>query len=93
MRGSVVAERLQSMVPELREQLLGGAAARTIEAELERIGAVRCFFLDASVGVVFGVDLADGTRVALKLHQEHVDEAQLRAVQAVQSHLAASGFP
>src|SRR5436190_2096159 len=93
MRESVVRERLEWMFPELREQLLGGADADTVEAELERLGAERCFFVDASIGALFGIELADGGQVALKVHQARVSEADLDAMQSVQRHLVDVGFP
>jgi hypothetical protein len=77
----------------LREQIIGTADARVVEAELERLGAVSCFFFIVSVGALFGVELADGSRAALKLHQPQVGESELRAVQRVQSYLVESAFP
>lgn len=93
MRESVVPERLKWIYPVLREQLLGAVDAPAVEAELERSGAVRCFFVDASVGVLFGIQLGDGRKVALKVHQVHSAADDLRAVQEAQAHLAAHGFP
>jgi hypothetical protein len=54
---------------------------------------VSCFFFTVSVGALFGVRLEDGSRAAVKLHQPHVPEAQLRAMQCVQKHLVESAFP
>ena len=50
------------------------------------------FLFECSVGALFGVRRADGSRVAVKLHArtppEYLDE-----MQRVQAHLAARGFP
>jgi hypothetical protein len=55
--------------------------------------AVECFAYRASIGVLFGLRLRDGTRVALKIHGERSDDAYLEAVQRVQAHLLDCGFP
>jgi hypothetical protein len=93
MRESVVPERLEWIFRELRRQILGTDDPRQVETELERLGAVACFHLEASIGALFGVELADRRRIALKVHQSGVAGRDLDAVQAAQSHLAAAGFP
>jgi hypothetical protein len=93
MRESVVPIFLGELDPALHAQILGGADAATVERELERLGAVTCFHAEASIGALFGIELADGNRVALKVHQQTLSENELDAVQGVQSHLAANGFP
>jgi hypothetical protein len=93
VRESVIAEELESLAPALREQIVGTADPRVVEAELERLGAVSCFFFTVSVGALFGVVLADGSRAAMKLHQAHIPAAELRAMQRVQMHLSDSAFP
>jgi hypothetical protein len=93
MRESVIADELETMPAALRDQIIGTDDRRAVEAELERLGAVSCFFFTVSVGAVFGVELADGSRAALKLHQPHIGEAELRAMQRVQTHLFESAFP
>jgi hypothetical protein len=50
-------------------------------------------FYRGSVGCVFGVALADGTEVVLKVYQARWTKAFLTAVGGVQRHLAAHGFP
>jgi hypothetical protein len=55
--------------------------------------AVECFAYRASIGVLFGLRLRDGARVALKLHGDRNDDAYLEAVQRVQAHLLDRGFP
>lgn len=54
--------------------------------------AVDCFAFRASVGALLGVRLGDGSRVALKVHVGR-DVGYLEAVQRVQEHLWAGGFP
>jgi hypothetical protein len=62
---------------------------------LERFGhpAIEGLFYRGSVGAVFGLGLADGNRVVLKVYQSRWSERFLRAVQAVRARLAAEGFP
>ena len=55
--------------------------------------AVECFAYRASIGVLLGLRLRDGARVALKIHGDRNDDAYLEAVQRVQAHLVACGFP
>jgi Phosphotransferase enzyme family len=47
----------------------------------------------ASVGSVHGLRLGDGRRVVVKVHPPRASVAYLEAMQAVQRHLAAAGFP
>ena len=54
--------------------------------------AVDCFHVGVSVGALFGVVLADGRRVALKVHRDG-RAAYLEAMQFVQEHLWRRGFP
>jgi len=93
VRESVVAVELLDAPPVLVEQILGGADAETVDGELQRLGAVRCFFFEASIGALFGIELADGRRLALKVHQQRVSADDLEAVQSAQAHLATHGFP
>lgn len=51
------------------------------------------FFFGVSVGAVFGLLRADGSRVAMKIHKLFTDEAYFEQVQRVQAALAAAGFP
>jgi hypothetical protein len=55
--------------------------------------AVECFAFEVSVGALFGLRLADGGRVALKIHTDRNDDAQLEGVQRVQAHVFERGFP
>ena len=50
-------------------------------------------FYESSQGAVTGVRLEDGRRVVLKVHKPDRSFAFLRSMQAVQQHLAASGYP
>jgi hypothetical protein len=54
--------------------------------------AVACFAFEVSVGALVGLELGDGSRVALKIHHER-DADSLEAVQRVQAHLFREGFP
>jgi hypothetical protein len=45
-----------------------------------------------SVGALFGLQLADGSRIALKIHVEDAPD-YLEAVQRLQAHLYRQGFP
>ena len=69
---------------------------RRLDAFCERrLGSppVRYFHCSVSVGAAFGVALADGRRVAVKVHRPERGIAFLRAAHRVQRHVAASGFP
>jgi hypothetical protein len=52
-----------------------------------------CFAFRVSIGAMFGLDLRDGSRVALKLHTATYPSDYLAAAQAVQEHLWRRGFP
>ena len=60
------------------------------DALLELVYAEECFFLASSAGMLFGLRLADGSRVALKAVRARAGLAEARAVQAA---LHSSGFP
>jgi hypothetical protein len=55
--------------------------------------AVECFAFEVSVGALLGLVLADGERVALKVHVDRAADVYLEAMQAVQEHLWSAGFP
>lgn len=71
---------------------IAAAIARFCRAELGSAPAAALFY-EASVGCVLGVDLDDGRRVVLKVHQPDKSAARLAACQAVQVALHARGFP
>jgi Phosphotransferase enzyme family len=52
-----------------------------------------CFAFRVSIGAMFGLELRDGSRVALKLHTAAYPSDYLAAAQAVQEHLWRRGFP
>jgi hypothetical protein len=72
--------------------------SRYVAAQLGRT-IVGCPLFIQSVGAVFGLDLDDGTRVALKVHtfgdqlRSFRSLAELDAVYAAHAELAAAGFP
>lgn len=53
----------------------------------------RCLFYECSQGAVFGLELEDGRRVAIKAHQPDRSAEFLAAVHDVQRHLWDRGFP
>jgi hypothetical protein len=53
----------------------------------------RPLFYRSSVGAVFGLELAGGQRVVIKVHQPDYPVTYLAAVQRVTRHLAEHGFP
>lgn len=60
----------------------------------EHLGADgECFRCEISVGVVFGVQLDDGRRVAVKAHSRTLADAALRTMQQAQRQLAEARFP
>jgi hypothetical protein len=52
-----------------------------------------CFAFRVSIGALFGLELHDGSRVALKIHTPAYSSEYLAAAQAVQEHLWQRGFP
>jgi len=52
-----------------------------------------CFYVELSVGAVFGIRLSDNRRVALKLHHPSAVHRELAAVANVQRFLYDHGFP
>jgi len=97
----LIAERRAEWVDWPVEPLVFGTGdADAIAAQIdrfcsERLGApvAEPRFFESSVGSVFGLRLADGRQVVVKAHQPNVPLEFLCAVHAVQSHLAAAGFP
>ncbi|GAA1815064.1 hypothetical protein GCM10009835_38540 [Planosporangium flavigriseum] len=52
-----------------------------------------CLFYRSNVGMVAGLVLADGRRVAAKVHQPTQTRARLTTTQRVQAHLADAAYP
>ena len=71
---------------------VAAALAQWCESELG-CSLESVFRCEVSVGVVFGVKLADGRRAAVKAHPPAVPEAELEHVQAAQRSLTATAFP
>jgi hypothetical protein len=61
--------------------------------ELFDVPIAETVFSEVSVGVVTGLELADGRRVVAKAHRPDVSLGYLHAVHQVQCALAAAGFP
>jgi hypothetical protein len=72
-----------------------GVAALLAEVETRLLGAPIAYteLFAAGVGCVHGGSLPDGRRVVVKLHAPRVAVPFLEAMQEVQRHLAAGGFP
>jgi hypothetical protein len=72
-----------------------GVAAALREMEVSLLGAAieRTELFGAGVGCVHGGRLPDGRRVVVKLHAPRVSVPFLEAMQEVQRHLSADGFP
>ncbi len=74
--------------PAAIERLVRAVCRDTLRAEI-----AGCAFYEGGVGCVFGLELAGGRRVVMKVHGAGVPAARLRSVIAVQTHLANAGFP
>jgi hypothetical protein len=89
-----IAERLW---PEARVErsIFGTDDPRAIWAQVLHAcpDAVDCFAFEVGIGARFGLVREGGTRVALKIHTPDTNLDYLDAVQRVQAHLAANGFP
>jgi Phosphotransferase enzyme family len=83
---------LRAVFPDPTPAAIGAAVERFCERALGAPVASAEFFAP-SVGSVHGVRLADGRRVVVKVHPPRASVAHLEAMQAVQRHLAAAGFP
>ena len=97
----LIAERRASWTSWPVERLVFGTddvdsiAAQVDRFCCERLGAAvaePCFF-ESSVGSVFGLQLADGRQVVVKVHQPKEPVEFLQAVHVVQSYLVDAGFP
>ncbi|MFL5930641.1 MAG: phosphotransferase [Gaiellaceae bacterium] len=90
-----LTRRLHRPYGVLVAEVFGTTDAAQVEAALLGLPLEirRCFHFEISVGALFGVELGDGRRVALKVHQARVGAPELEAQQVVQAHLADRGFP
>ncbi|HEV7897754.1 MAG TPA: hypothetical protein VGP31_07935 [Planosporangium sp.] len=85
--------------PFLERRALGtgdlDSAAQRLEECCARILAPveDCLFYRSNVGMVAGLVLADGRRIAAKVHQPSQTRARLATAQRVQAHLADAGYP
>jgi hypothetical protein len=96
IRGWLADDELPLIVRELFADVSpAGVAAELRELEVRLLGAAieRTELFGAGVGCVHGGRLSDGRGVVVKLHAPRVSAAFLDAMQAVQRHLAADGFP
>jgi hypothetical protein len=87
-------------LPLIVRQLFGDVSPEGVASELREMevglfdaAIERTEFFGAGVGCVHGGRLPDGRRVVVKLHALRVAVPFLEAMQAVQRHLAADGFP
>jgi hypothetical protein len=87
----------EKMWPDARVErsIFGTDDPRAIWAQARAVcpDAVECFAFEVSIGALFGLRLRDGSRVALKVHLPRVEPQYLEAIQRVQEHLWARGFP
>jgi hypothetical protein len=97
-----IAERLEAWgdPPPILRDLFGDATpdevATTLDTYCRRaLGTpiAGAEFVAAGVGSVYGLRLGDGRRVVVKVHPPRATARYLDAMQAVQRHLAAAGFP
>lgn len=80
--------------------IFGAADAHAVVEQLDRFcraeagSAIRhVLSCELSVGAAFGLELRDGARIAVKLHDGDRAHDYLQAVREVQAALAADGFP
>jgi hypothetical protein len=81
--------------PKVERSIFGTADPEAIwEQVLETCPeAMGCFAFRVSIGALFGLELRDESRVALKIHTGAYSTSYLAAAQAVQEHLWRRGFP
>lgn len=72
-----------------------GRLAASLQAAMEpAVGIpVRCFFAEVSVGLVAGLERADGRPVVAKVHGSRTGRDALEAIARLQEHLRVGGFP
>jgi Ser/Thr protein kinase RdoA (MazF antagonist) len=86
--------------PEFTRSILGTADPARVERRLNAFceahlgsGLAEVIFCELSVGAAFGLRLAGGENVFLKVHPPERPRAYLAAMHGVQSHLHERGFP
>jgi hypothetical protein len=96
----IAAQHARWGISAVDREVFGTGDAGEIAAIIDRycrreLGAevAAALFYGASAGCVFGLRLADGAQVVVKACQQRWRPPFLRAVQAVQAHLAGSGIP
>jgi hypothetical protein len=73
---------------------LDTAARRLEECCARALAPVEdCLFYRSNVGMVAGLVLVDGRRIAAKAHQPNQTRARLTTAQRVQTHLVEAGYP
>lgn len=90
-----LAERIAPDDAPLERSIFGTAEPEEIWRQVVAIcpDAVECFAFEVSVGALLGLVLADGERVALKVHVDRAREGYLEKMQTVQEHLWRRDFP
>lgn len=82
--------------PWVEDEIFGTHDPRLVAEQLATLfdePVARTVFYEVSVGVVAGLELADGRRVVVKVHRPNVSLTYLQAAAKVQSTLARAGFP
>lgn len=83
---------LASIVGERTEEDLAAWIDTLCRTQLKQ-EIVDARFASKSVGAVFGLTLADGMNVVLKLFPTSFSESELRAIERCLAHVVAAGFP
>jgi hypothetical protein len=98
----LAARRFEELgaVPFVVRDVFADSSPGGIEAEVDDFcrrtlgsGIAQAEFFEASVGSVCGLTLQDSRRVVVKAHAPDASFRFLRAVQTIQRHLVADGFP
>jgi hypothetical protein len=81
--------------PKVERSIFGTADPEAIWEQVRETcpDALGCFAFKVSIGALFGLELRDGSRVALKIHTSAYSTEYLAAAQAVHEHLWRRGFP
>jgi hypothetical protein len=81
--------------PKVERSIFGTADPDAIWEQVLEVSpeAESCFAFRVSIGAMFGIELRDRSRIALKIHTGAYPESYLAAAQSVQEHLWRCGFP